>query len=154
MEKAIDSQLSILLPEGNYAINRQLYSGLFTLREAASFIFHTNGKDLMQHFLTGTLHTAALNGHLNSCPSSGSEATSHEKHLHSDWDKFTMKLSHEHHLHGHGQITLWQVAWCIWWWTSYTCTYFEGTKGITKLHIHNKQLRLCIIMKLQTVIVI
>ena len=32
-------QLSILLPEGNPAIKRQLYSEPFTLREAASFIF-------------------------------------------------------------------------------------------------------------------
>ena len=46
-----------------------------------------------------------------------------------------MKLSHEHHLHSHGQITsrhgvsgggpLTYVS------------YLEGTKGITKLHIHN-----------------
>ena len=32
-------QLSILLPEDKRAIKRQLYSGPFTLREAASFIF-------------------------------------------------------------------------------------------------------------------
>ena len=32
-------QLSVPLPEGKRAIKRQLYSGPFTLREAASFIF-------------------------------------------------------------------------------------------------------------------
>ena len=38
-------QLSVLLPEGKRATKRQLYSGPFTLREAASF--STNRKDLM-----------------------------------------------------------------------------------------------------------
>ena len=44
---------------------------------------------------TCILHTAAPNGHPNSCPSSGSEATTHENHLYSDQDKFITKLSHE-----------------------------------------------------------
>ena len=39
-------KLSVLLPEGKRVIKRQLYSGPFTLREAA-FIFGANGKDLM-----------------------------------------------------------------------------------------------------------
>ena len=40
-------QLSVLLPEGECVIKRQLYSGPFTLREAASLIIRTDGKDSM-----------------------------------------------------------------------------------------------------------
>ena len=48
--RAIDGfQMSIKRPtsEGKRAIKRQLYSGPFTLRVAASFIFRYYGKDLM-----------------------------------------------------------------------------------------------------------
>ena len=37
--------MSIKLLEGKHQIERQLYSEPFTLREAAFFIFSTDGKD-------------------------------------------------------------------------------------------------------------
>ena len=43
---------SVLLLEGKRVIKRQLYTGPFTLREAASFIFDTNGKDSTKRLLT------------------------------------------------------------------------------------------------------
>ena len=50
-------------------IKRQLYSGPFTLGEAASFIFQANGKDSTTwRLLACILHTAALSTNPDSCP--------------------------------------------------------------------------------------